>query len=220
MDPLITIETVPIKIEYTERESAHTTSLQTAKLNISKNDSSVMIQSDPISIPADTFEFSQSTDWNNLTYTATAQYSGSGSLTMNVQMQGTGDNTYQYQQFGRGIDHIVDYFPSQSSGSSTQSGRNVQIDFDMSQFFSNNSSSTNSVDTSFYPPDLELKVVERAKVIVKYVGGPIYVPPSSDPEYDASKAIGFNYFPESTAPNYNPDISPISDEKSKLDLRA
>ena len=218
MDPLITIETVPIKIEYSRNESTHTDSMQSAKLNISKNDNSVLIQSDPISISADTFEFSPSVDWNNLTYTATAQYSGSGNLTMNVQLQGASDNAYQYQQFGRGIDNIIHYFPSENNDSSQQS-ENMQINFDMSQFLGSNSGSTDSVDTSFYPPDLEFKVVERPKVIIKYVGGPIYVPPSADPEYDASKAVGITYFPESSDPNYDSETS-MAEGKSRLDLRA
>lgn len=220
MDPLITIETVPIKIEYVEKESSHSTSVQSAKLNISRNDNSLTIQSDPISIPVtDTFELSSSLDWNNLTYTATAQYSGSGNLRMNVQMQDSNDSTYQYQQFGRGIDNIMEFFPSTSEDTSNQTD-SLQIDFDMSQFFNSTSSNTNTVDTSFYPPDLELKVVERAKVIVKYVGGPIYVPPSADPEYDASKAVGFNYFPESADPNYDSEMAQMYDGKSKLDLKA
>jgi hypothetical protein len=41
----------------------------------------------------------------------------------------------------------------------------------------------NNIDTSFLPPDLELKVVEMPKVIIKYVGGPLYIPRSADPNY-------------------------------------
>jgi len=222
LDPLITIETVPIKIEYVEKEqSSHSSAI--AQLNISRNDHAMTIESNPISIPImDTFEPS-SNDSRNLTYTATAQYSSYGNLRMNVQMQGSVDNTYQYQQFGRGIDNIVDYFPSTSGDTASQTNEmhleNMQIDFDMSQFFYSNSTNTNSVDTSFYPPDLELKVVERPKVIVKYVGGPIYVPPSADPNYDPSESA-FNYFPESTDPNYDSEMAQMYDSKSKLDLKA
>lgn len=221
MDPLITIETVPIKIEYTERESTHTASVQSAKLNIARNDNSVMIHSDPISIPlTDTFELSSTNDLSNLTYTATALYSGNGNLRMNVQMQDSDSNsTYQYQRFGRGIDNMVDFFPNRIGNNSNQI-ESMQIDFDMSGFFSNSSADTNTVDTSFYPPDLEFKVVETAKVIVKYVGGPIYVPPSADPEYDASKAVGITYFPESADPNYDSEMSQMYESKSKLNLRA
>jgi hypothetical protein len=40
--------------------------------------------------------------------------------------------------------------------------------------------------TEFMPPDLQLVVTQRAEVIIKYVGGPIYVPPSADPNYKSS----------------------------------
>ena len=35
----------------------------------------------------------------------------------------------------------------------------------------------------FTPGDIELTVTQRPDVVIKYVGGPIYVPPSSDPNY-------------------------------------
>ena len=237
MGPLITIETVPIKIEYNESKSEHRTALQSAKLNVSRGDHSLTIQSDPISIPVtDTLTRSSTNNWSDLTYTATTQYLGSGNLRMNVQMQNAADNSFQYQQFGRGIDNMIDYFPDHS-GSSNQI-ENIQIDFDMSGVFNSNSTA-DTVDTSFYPPDLEFKVVETAKAIVKYVGGPIYVPPSADPEYDPSTAIDFSYFPrsadpdyeapeaeatayfpESADPNYDAERAQMYESGSKLDLRA
>ena len=36
----------------------------------------------------------------------------------------------------------------------------------------------------FTPGDIELSVTQQPDVIIKYVGGPLYVPPSSDPSYE------------------------------------
>ena len=36
----------------------------------------------------------------------------------------------------------------------------------------------------FTPGDIEISVTQRPDVIIKYVGGPLYVPPSSDPNYE------------------------------------
>ena len=36
----------------------------------------------------------------------------------------------------------------------------------------------------FTPGDIEFTVTQRPEVIVKYIGGPIYVPPSADPNYE------------------------------------
>ena len=161
MDQLITIERVPIKIEYVETEAHHSASVQSTRLNISCQDHSMTIQSDPISIPmTDTFQLSSS-DCSNLTYTATAQYSSQGNLSMSVKMHSDTDSDYQYQQFDRSIDNIVDHFPPAGDDAAAQKRNDsgvlldsLRIDFDMSGFFNNisgNSSGSESVDTSFYP---------------------------------------------------------------------
>ena len=36
----------------------------------------------------------------------------------------------------------------------------------------------------FIPGDIEFTVTQRPDVVIKYLGGPIYVPPSSDPNYE------------------------------------
>lgn len=180
MQPLITIETVPISVEYVERKTTHHSD-QTAKLHISQQNDLMTIQSNPIDIQLkDSFEASPSTEWYNLSYTATAKYSSNGNLSMNVQMENL-DSTFQYQQVSRGIDNIVDFIP-RSTNASSYGFESMQINFDMSQLPSG-LPSVDNIDTSFLPPDLELKVVERPKVIIKYVGGPLYIPKSSDPNY-------------------------------------
>jgi hypothetical protein len=35
----------------------------------------------------------------------------------------------------------------------------------------------------FVPGDIEISVKQQPDVVIKYVGGPIYVPPSGDPDY-------------------------------------
>ena len=36
----------------------------------------------------------------------------------------------------------------------------------------------------FTPGDIEISVKQRPDVIIKYVGGPLYVPPSADPDHE------------------------------------
>ena len=36
---------------------------------------------------------------------------------------------------------------------------------------------------TFVPGDIEFTMTQRPDVIIKYVGGPLYVPPSADPDY-------------------------------------
>lgn len=182
MKPLITIETVPISIEYVEKRTMHTSS-QSASLRISQHDNRMTIQSNPINIQMmDSFESGSSEDWHNLSYTATAQYSSDGNLSMNVQMGNQKTNTFNFNQVGRGIDNIIDIMPHIPPKASTYGFESMQINFDMSQL-AGGLPSVDNIDTSFLPPDIELKVVERPKVIIKYVGGPLYIPKSADPNY-------------------------------------
>ncbi|MPN16306.1 hypothetical protein SDC9_163645 [bioreactor metagenome] len=182
MDPLITIETVPISIEYVEKKTAHVSN-QSASLRFSQENNRLTIQSNPIDItPVDTFEYGSPIDLHNLSYTATAQYSNDGSLSMNVRMGNYDAGTFNYDQVNRGIDNIVSFLPQVQSTPKPSSGlESIQIDFDMSHVSA--LPPVDNIDTSFLPPDLELKVVERPKVIIKYVGGPLYIPRSADPEY-------------------------------------
>jgi hypothetical protein len=34
------------------------------------------------------------------------------------------------------------------------------------------------------PPSTQITVKQKAEVIIKYIGGPLYVPPSADPDYE------------------------------------
>ena len=182
MEPLITIETVPISIEYVERKSTCSSAEQLAKLHISKQDNQMTIQSQPITIQTrDTYEPGPVLDWNNLTYTASAKFLEDGNLKMAVNMNDVQGSDFLFQQFGRGIENIMDFLP-QRSGNKMDSSGSMQIQFNFSQLPSGMPMADN-IDTSFLPPDLEIKVVERPKVIIKYVGGPLYIPKSSDPNY-------------------------------------
>lgn len=201
MKPLIKIETVPISIEYVEKKTTHTSS-QSASLSISQQDNRMTIRSNPIPIPMDSFETNASVDWSNLSYTATARYSNDGNLSMNVRMENGTTKEFYFERVGREIDNIIEFMPKSPSKASAYGFENMQINFDMSRLAGSFSGSEN-VDTNFLPPDLELKVVEMPKVIIKYVGGPLYIPRSADP----------NYVPPD-------EINQVFDGKPSLDVKA
>jgi hypothetical protein len=204
LQQLIAIETVPISIEYVEKEprrSSRFASAQTAQLRISRQTDRLTIESNPISISIkDTFEQNPAADWDNLSYTATARYSNDGKLSMNVQFENSDPGAYQFQQFHRGIDQIIDSLPK--SGDPDFHFESMQIDFDISNL-PVGMPPVDNLDTSFLPPDLELKVVEWPKVIIRYVGGPLYIPKSADPNYEP--------------PEYREQVF---DGKTSLDLKA
>ena len=42
----------------------------------------------------------------------------------------------------------------------------------------------NQNEFKFIPGDIEITVKQKPEVIIKYIGGPLYVPPSADPDYE------------------------------------
>lgn len=187
MQQLITIETIPISIKYVEKESSANIDGMSARLQLAKQDNNISIKSKPVRIKMDSFVQNNKAKTYNLTYTATAQYSDDGNLKLNVEMDNTEANNYVIRQFGRGFTDILGYLTHDSQYSSYEFN-NMQINFDLSQL-PNALPAVNNIDTSFMPPDFEIEVVERPKVIIKYVGGPIYIPKSADPDYEPAEKV-------------------------------
>jgi hypothetical protein len=195
MKPLISIETVPISVEYTTTKPSRpvgSAKNQSARLSVSTENDRVTIKSNPISIQMqDRFEPSSP---RYLAYTATAEYSGSGTLHMNVNIQdgggAEGDQAYRFQAAGSGgIDRMVDAVPKAPRVQTSSPLTDMRIDFDMALLSPD--ISIGASETSFIPPDIELEVKEYPKVVIKYVGGPIYFPKSADPNYEPAADIGF-----------------------------
>jgi hypothetical protein len=188
MKPLISIETIPISIEYKTARPRQTsnTRVQSAELNVSRQNDRVTITSNPIRIELpDRFE-------QNIPqyYTATAEYTESGSLRMNVQFQDDPNATgeaLRYRAAAGGIDRMVDAAPKspdvQAQPVSSMPFIGLKIDFDMAKL-TETQAATQGAKTDFMPPDLEVEIVEYPKVVIKYIGGPIYFPRSADPNYE------------------------------------
>ena len=205
MLPLIRIETVPISIEYVEKQTPKP-SANSALLHISQSDNNISIKSNPIRLHlSDSFEFKASSSTMNLSYTATANYSSNGNLRMNIQLFEDSPGDAFFQKIERGMDNIIDFLPKEIKPFS--SFENFEIDFDMNNIneglLRNGVQNMENFNTSFLPPQLEIKILEMPRVIIKYIGGPIYIPKSSDPNYVPPK-----------------EINQIFDGKSNLDVKA
>lgn len=180
MQPLITIENVPISIEYVESDAPKKVNVQSAtSLSISRHRDMTTIKSNPINIPfKDSFVSTAKKHKNIFSYTATASYTENGKLKVNVQMDEE-TSEFLFMQFNRGIDNMIGLLPQTQA---EKPPSYFQIDFDISHLPTELVAL--DVDTSFTPPDLEIRVVEYPKVIIKYIGGPIYIPRSADPNYE------------------------------------
>lgn len=182
MEPLITIETVPIKIEFVEKDPLTLSSIHAVNMNVTTNNNQQQIKSEPIRIDMqDAYVPSSIYNWENSTYTATAKIEDDGNLRINIQMEDGQSRAIRFRQTSRGIDSMAKLATSRIHNDGYEVA-DMQISFNMNQIPSA-LPAVNNMNTQFFPPDLELVVTQRPDVIITYIGGPIYVPPSSDPNY-------------------------------------
>ncbi len=203
MGPLITIETVPISIEYVEQPSARIPTIKSAKLEITREKQHTSVKSNPVKIKMDSFE---KADFRSSTYTATANFNN-GNLNMEVSFTDSRVAVAdKFNQAGRNMGSILNAMPmtkkhtlpikenyQPSVNYTTSSFEDIadisdnmragalKIHFDLSAL---RDLGNDNASTRFIPPDLKLEISQLPDVIVKYVGGPIYFPRSSDPNYE------------------------------------
>ena len=75
----------------------------------------------------------------------------------------------------------IDFLPSAAPDLSWEGGE-LSIRYEMDKL--NFNWRMNQMNFTFVAGDIEFTMTQRPDVIIKYVGGPLYVPPSSDPNYE------------------------------------
>ncbi len=177
MQQLLSIETVPISVEYKVNKATSVPSEQTATLSLSSKSGKYAVKSNPVQIRMDQFEGPV-----NLSYSATARYVEDGSVQLDIQFSGEPIDDLAFQRQQRSMANMVHQLPSADGSGPVQ---DMQIDFE-SIGLPADWGIFPRPNVRFVPASIEMKVKEFPRVIIKYVGGPIYVPKSADPNYEAS----------------------------------
>ena len=196
MFPLIEIKTVPIEIEMKVTDAKLEYARGTADLEISRNDGGLSIKSRPIRLNMDTFEarnsivpttaraISQAAQrGTQASYEATAAYARQGKLLLSAKVgedmisQIAAQTQAQNVQTNVGIQ----FLPSVGAELNWDPG-DMQIRFEMDKL--NFDWRMNHPSFEFTPGDIQISVTQMPEVQIKYVGGPLYVPPSADPNYE------------------------------------
>ncbi len=182
MEQLITIETVPIKLEYVKKEPLQLSAVHNQSV---RNDSNEGVNQEPIKpiriALNDTFEPSSDYQWDNSTYTATAKVGNDGKLELEVTMEDGQAKPIHFKHLSRGIDEMASLMASPvNQGSAVSASMVIPVETGNTGV----QPSANTANMQLILPDIELKITQRPQVIIKYVGGPIYVPRSADPNYE------------------------------------
>ena len=169
MEQLIKITTVPIQytIKVNRARLEHHSSK--AELEISRNKGGLSIKSRPVKLNLDSFEARNSVvpttarsvrqtaqKGSEAAYSATAQFAQEGHLMVNAKL---------------GDDVLSNIFAQRSAAPTG--------DFELG-FIPNE-----PVNIDYQAPDnIEMSITQHPDILIEYIGGPIYVPPSADPNYE------------------------------------
>ena len=78
------------------------------------------------------------------------------------------------------MNSAMDFLPSTGPDIEWEDGT-MQIRYEMDKL--NFDWKIENNEFQFTPGDIEISVAQQPSVTIKYVGGPMYVPPSADPNY-------------------------------------
>lgn len=196
MANLIEITSVPIEIEMKVNHASLEYTRGTADLEISKQNGGLSIKSRPIRLNIDTFEARNSVRPSVATsvqqsankgqeavYAATAAYAQQGQLLLKAEVdpQVVANFSYNPNPDQVNTDVNIDFIPKADADLEWNPGEmNIRFEMDKLNF----DWRMNQTQFEFTPGNIEISVKQRPEVIIKYIGGPIYVPPSSDPNYE------------------------------------
>ena len=196
MFPLIEITTVPIEIEMRVTDAKLEYARGTADLEISRNEGNLQIKSRPIRLNVDTFEARNSITPTTATaiseaaergtqasYEATAAYARQGKLLLNAKVGEELITKFAAESQMKDVKTNVgiEFLPTVGAELNWDAG-DMQIRFEMDKL--NFDWRMNKTQLEFTPGDIQFSVTQQPSVQIKYVGGPLYVPPSSDPNYE------------------------------------
>ena len=195
MYPLIEIQTVPIEIQMKVTRAHLEYAKGTAQVEISRDKKGLSIRSQPIKVNIDSFESRNSVTPTTATviqqqaqagvqgaYQATGVLAREGRMMMEAKInQDVIPQLAKQQNLGEPTNLNIDFLPSVAPNISWDGGE-MKIQYEMDKL--NFDWRMEQMSFTFVPGDIEFTMTQRPDVIIKYVGGPLYVPPSSDPDYE------------------------------------
>ena len=188
------ITSIPISIEYKVNAARLEHQSATADVEISRQRGGLSIKSRPVSVNIDTFEArstiaptpaggikQQADRGRKLAYEATARFVEEGNMMMDIHLKQNPIAQIAAQTGMKDMDFNIGYIPEAQPDVEWMPAE-MQIRYELDKL--NFDWRTNQQSLEFIPATIEFTMAERPRVVVEYVGGPIYVPRSADPNYE------------------------------------
>ena len=194
---LLEITTIPIKIEIkvTNAKFEHNDDYSQPKVNIKTKDGGYVMEAEPLKLNIDTYEARKSLGYGHMNDSDMLQQKAQEGFS--IAFQGTAKVAAEGDELARGmspseialnnaragatVQTIMDFLPKEGADVTFDQGKlNIEyqmgsqdIDWDISQ----------ETPMEFIPGSVEFIVRDRPRVEIEYVGEPLYVPPSANPNY-------------------------------------
>lgn len=193
MERLIEIKTVPIELEMKVNHARLDYKRSTVDLEISRNEGGLQIRSKPIKVNIDTFEARNSVSPTAMrsieqaaqrgqqkVYDTTATYARRGDLLLEAKIGEQLISQFALESQQVNTDFAMKWLPTTGPDISWDGGElNIRYEMDKLNF----DWRMDQGNVEFIPGNIEFTVTQQPDVIIKYIGGPVYVPPSADPDY-------------------------------------
>ena len=195
MRPLIEIQTIPIEIQMKTTNAHLEYARGTAQMEVSRDRRGLQIRSQPIRVNIVTFEARSSivpttaqsiqqgaAQGQRAAYEATAVLAQEGRMMMEAKIdQDVIPQLAQQKTVDQPAQLGIQFLPEVGPDISWTGGE-MSIRYEMDKL--NFDWRMNQMQFTFVPGDIEFKVTQQPDVVIKYIGGPLYVPPSADPNYE------------------------------------
>lgn len=194
MEQLLSIKTVPIQIEMKVNHAKLEYTRGTAELEINRDKGGLSIQSRPIRLNIDTFEARNALSPTPFRSIEQAADKGHRKVYDTMEMTGQQGQLLLKAQIG---EELITKFARESTYIDMDTARNWQppigpeISWDAAEMSIRYEMDKlgfdwkmNEGNYQFTPGNIEFSVAQQPDVVIEYIGGPIYVPPSADPDYE------------------------------------
>jgi hypothetical protein len=195
MKPLLNIRSVPITIEHKTTRAALRHQTTQPAVTVSRQRGVRDMQTTPAKVNIDSYETRASMGLKTAPRTiqesadagkqaaldATREQVDKGNYIMDTHGRGDPIPDYAMSQSVKVPDMLLTYMPSEKPQLSIEGGT-ISFNYTMDKLtFDWNTSSKPFLE--FVPPSIEFNVTQYNEVVIEYVGDPIYVPPSANPNY-------------------------------------
>lgn len=194
---LLKITTIPISIEIKiTKAKLELPEDRQPKVNITTKNGGFVMEAEPLKINIDTYEARKSLGYGHMTdadmlaqkaqegwslaFQGTAKVASNGDAL--ARGMSASELALQNARAGATMQTIMEFLPKEGANITFDEGK-LNIDYQIgSQDFDWDTMARMPME--FIPGSVELIVRDRPRVEIEYMGGPIYVPASADPNYE------------------------------------